>query len=183
MTVQLEAGVAYISADRLYRYALSRIWDNTRPRMLFVGLNPSTADEARLDPTLRRVVRFAMREGCGGLWVGNLCAFRATKPATMREAVEAGVDPVGPENDRWLADMARWCAPNILVGWGANGIFLDRDAAVKRLLRNYDLKCLGRTKNGQPRHPLYIAAKTELESYTDDEISAESGMKSAGVSA
>lgn len=145
-----EAGAAYFDEDRIYRYALSRVWDARKPMMLFVGLNPSTADENTLDPTLRKCIKFATREGCGGLWVGNLFAFRATKPKNML----AAADPVGPDNDSWLQDMSCWCSL-ILVGWGAHGVHMDRDKEVRRLLQGHGLASLAVNKNGTPMHPLY----------------------------
>lgn len=99
-------GGAHLSACGAYRYALRRTWDPARPAALFVGLNPSTADAERDDPTTRRCVRFARDWGFGGLLVGNLFAYRATRPRDLRAAAE----PVGPENDWWLAALAREAA-------------------------------------------------------------------------
>jgi hypothetical protein len=152
-----EAGEAYFDDTRTYRYALSRCWDPKKPMMLFVGLNPSTADENKLDPTLRRIRWFAQREWCGGFWVANLFAFRATKPENMM----AAADPVGPDNDRWILDMARWSSL-ILVGWGANGGHRGRDMEVRKLLQGFDIHCLAKTKTGQPGHPLYLRGDTLL---------------------
>jgi hypothetical protein len=160
--VRPEVGEAFFSADRMYRYALSRCWDGKLPMLGFIGLNPSTADETRLDPTLRRVVTYAIREGCGGIWVANLFAYRATKPKVM-----LGVDnPVGPHNDVWLTDIARWCGI-ILCGWGAHGSHLGRDMWVRKLLQGHKLHCLSKTKDGQPGHPLYLRKDAPLQVYQD----------------
>lgn len=158
----LEHGDAYFSPDRRYRYALSRVWDATLPMLGFIGLNPSTADEKRLDPTLRRVVSFAMREDCGGFWMGNLFAFRATDPSAMK----AQDEPVGPENDRWLKLIAHWC-PKVVAGWGVHGVYRDREREVRRLLQGHEILCLGTTASGHPRHPLYIRRDTPLVTYQD----------------
>lgn len=157
----LEKGDAYFSPDRHYRYALSRVWGDG-PMMLFIGLNPSTADETKLDPTMRRVLRFAQREGCGGMWMGNLFAIRATDPLDMRRHFS----PIGPDNDQWLLDMAHWCANKIVCGWGTHGGWLDREREVIRLLDGHKLHCLGQTKDGHPRHPLYLSSSTPLDDYT-----------------
>lgn len=161
-----EHGVAHFSDDRIYRYALSRTWDSAKPKLMFIGLNPSTADETKLDPTLRRVIRFADREGCGGLWMANLFAFRATNPIHMK----ASFDPIGPRNDAWLLRMAEQCHPHIIVGWGAHGGWLGRDTEVCELLKQYNftpVRCLGLTKDGHPRHPLYVRGDTALVDYPE----------------
>lgn len=155
-----EAGQAYFDDTRTYRYALSRCWDGREPMMLFIGLNPSTADENTLDPTLRRIAHFAKREGCGGFWVANLFAFRATKPRDML----AASDPVGPDNDRWILDMARWCSL-IVVGWGAHGNHRNRAAEVRQLLAGNKLYCLKVTNGGLPGHPLYLKNDAPLVEY------------------
>jgi hypothetical protein len=87
---------AVLSDDLLYRYQLRRWWDDTKPFALFWGLNPSVADSAVDDPTIRRMVGFAKRENCGGIVVVNWFAWRATDPAELLEATH----PTGPEN-RW----------------------------------------------------------------------------------
>lgn len=155
-----EVGGAQLSDDRVYRYALTRMWDLGRPMCVIVGLNPSTADEDALDPTLRRCIRFAHREGYGGLWMGNLFAYRATDPKDMKAQADLAV---GPENDRWLRDMAMWAGfGNAIAAWGAHGGWLGRDEEVKRLLGDYRLRCFGRTKAGHPKHPLYLPSDTPL---------------------
>ena len=89
---------AVLSECKKYRYMLRRVWDRTKPACLFIGLNPSTADATVDDPTIRRCVGFADSWGYGELVVGNLYAFRATKPKDMFNQD----DPVGPFNDLWL---------------------------------------------------------------------------------
>lgn len=174
---EVEAGEAYLSEDRVYRYALSRVWDARRPMGLIIGLNPSTADESKLDNTLRRCIRFADREGWGGFWMGNLFAVRATKPADMKRhpaPVGEPIYPVTPElaptnwNDRWLLDMARWCSARIICAWGAHGTHQDRGRAVRRLLDGHRAQCFGFTGNGQPRHPLMLHRDTELVPFVLD---------------
>lgn len=146
---------AVISDCGLYRYSLERRWDASTEKVMFVMLNPSTADAEHDDPTLRRCIGFARSWGFGGLMVGNLYAYRATDPRALIEATRAGIDPVGPENDRWLIDMASR-AGLVIAAWGAQRkLLVDRAAQVMDLLP-YGLRVLGLTKDCNPRHPLYV---------------------------
>ena len=149
---------AHFSHDRLYRYALWRKWERNPNYVLFIGLNPSTANEREDDPTIRRCKRFAKDWGFGGVYMANLFALRATNPKVML----AHDNPVGIDNDVWLQDLA--CNAGIIVcSWGAHGGHQDRDKYVINLLAAHDLMCLGVTKSGKPRHPLYIKADMALE--------------------
>lgn len=139
-------GGARFDATGTYRYYLWREWDAAAPTVTFVLLNPSTADAEHDDPTLRRCVGFARRWGCGRLELLNLFALRATSPAELRRAA----DPVGPENDTIL----RAARGVIVVGWGNHGALHGRDREVLGLLG--EVLVLGFTKQGQPRHPLYV---------------------------
>jgi hypothetical protein len=95
-----------------YRYSLTRVWNATLSTITFVLLNPSTADAQKLDPTLRRCVNFAKRDGFGGMVIVNLYAFRTKSPELMK----AAADPMGPENDRVLAGVTG----TVVAGWGNN---------------------------------------------------------------
>ncbi len=153
-------GTAEVSSDGRYRYALHRTWDPGRPRMLWVLANPSSADAATDDPTLRRCVRFARDHGCGGLAVANLWAWRATCPDDLAHVT----DPVGPDNDDWVATLGRQADGPVVLGWGVQrpqhaG---SRVASVLGLLGDRPKHCLGRTRDGYPRHPLYVHAATRL---------------------
>lgn len=145
---------AQFSDDRKYRYALWRIWDNSKPHVLFIGLNPSTADETKNDPTIRRCIQFAMDWGYGGICMANLFAFRATDPKIMKQSIE----PIGPENNMWLITLNQGTCLTI-AAWGINGNYLGRDKDVIKLLPN--MWCLGTTKNGYPKHPLYLRKDTQ----------------------
>ena len=137
-----------------YRYRLWRRWGEGAA-VLFVLLNPSTADADHDDATLRRCVAFARRWGYGGLEVGNLFALCATDPRRLRTVD----DPVGRANDRHLR-RAALRADLVVAGWGVAGGHLGRDAVVGRLLARAApgrLSCLGPTAAGHPRHPLYAA--------------------------
>ncbi|MSS71760.1 MAG: DUF1643 domain-containing protein [Candidatus Latescibacteria bacterium] len=147
---------ATIDPTGRYRYALYRAWDPGAPRIAFVMLNPSTADAAQDDPTIRRCIGFARSWGYGALEVVNLFAYRATDPEVLRRVP----DPVGPENDRYIL-RARRRARETLVAWGNRGVLLGRyEAVLHLLLRGREaVHCLGWTQAGHPRHPLYL--KTE----------------------
>jgi hypothetical protein len=136
-----------------YRFALWRRW-GAGTQVLFVMLNPSTADAQNDDPTIRRCVGFARAWGFGSLVVGNLFAFRPTSPAALQRAV----DPVGPGNDEWLVRLNDESSLTV-AAWGNHGRLLGRSAAVSRLLP--DVRILGRTKAGEPRHPLYVQGNAE----------------------
>lgn len=133
-----------------YRYRLTRVWDPTLPTITFVLLNPSTADAEHLDPTLRRCVGFAQRDGFGGMVILNLYAFRSTNPKVMR----AAADPVGPENDRVLASATGV----VVAGWGVNA---DAARVAQAVALLPPLQALGVTKRGHPRHPLYVRGDSD----------------------
>lgn len=145
---------ADFSPCRNYRYALWRRWDRGGPLVMFIGLNPSTADETEDDPTIRRCIGFAKLWGAGGLCMTNLFAFRATNPRDMIDHL----DPIGPENNFWLQEVAARSGM-IIAAWGAHGKHKGRDRDVLNIIPT--LYCLGTTKDGQPRHPLYIKADTK----------------------
>ena len=152
---------AEISDCGNYRYRLERRW-SARPLLSYIMLNPSTADGNADDPTIRRCMGFARREGAGGIVVGNLYAFRATNPRVLLLAS----DPVGPENlqaiRRIAADAMQTGMP-IVAAWGAgmNGAAVW----VMNVIRDSGatVKCLGVTADGSPRHPLYVKSAQPLE--------------------
>ena len=149
-----------LSPCRQYRYCLWREWGMMNPSYaVFVGLNPSTADEIEDDPTIRRCVNYAKRWGFGALCMVNLFAYRATEPAEMK----SHTSPVGTDNDLWLLEAAKG-AGVVVAGWGNHGTHLQRDEAVKRLLAG-KLSCIGTTKHGHPRHPLRVKSDVKPCSY------------------
>ena len=152
---------ALFSSCGHYRYRLTRSFQEGQGTLLYIGLNPSTADETHNDPTIRRCINFAKSWGYNRLVVVNLFSFRATLPSDLKTTQE----PNGPENNQHLLQEAQK-ASRILVGWGVHGTFLGRDKEVLELLRPFELSCLGRTKAGMPRHPLYIRADTLPQPYS-----------------
>ena len=146
---------ALYSDCETYRYALSRVWDPAAGQLAYVMLNPSTATELRNDPTIERCERRARALGFGGIEIVNLFAFRATLPADLRRAD----DPVGPDNDTVLA--ARCAAARMVIAaWGVHGALNGRAAEVLSNLST-PLHHLGLTKQGHPRHPLYVPYAVE----------------------
>lgn len=161
-TSGLEAGPAVLSEDRKYRYLLTRTWSAQKPSVTYIGLNPSTADEVALDPTLRRCVGFAEGLGCGSFLMANLFAFRAKDPDDMKREPE----PVGPDNDEWIL-RAALMSEIIVCAWGVHGDWRERDREVFTMLhtRGYALWTFGLTKHGHPKHPLYLHRDTKLERF------------------
>jgi hypothetical protein len=148
---------ANVSDCGRYRYGLERRWDRGANMLPIIMLNPSTADASVDDPTIRRCMAFARRDGFGGIAVANLFAFRATSPAEMMTAD----DPIGPEGsdaiEQLLSTAASVDVP-VLAAWGAHGSYRGRDEAVMLSAKGHGarLVCLGTTKDGHPRHPLYV---------------------------
>lgn len=164
-TQEIVARDAVISGCGRYRYELRRRWDASLPLATFVMLNPSVADARQDDPTIRRCMDFARRWGCGGICVVNLYAYRATIPEDLALVAKEGGDPVGFQNDAWLvraASQAARTGASLVAAWGAKHADPQRVRWVLRLLGMRRLTCLGTTKDGSPRHPLYVRADTAL---------------------
>jgi len=144
-----------------YRYRLWREWAKGRPTVLWIMLNPSTADHlGNNDPTIERCERRSAAWGFGRMEVVNLFAFRSPYPAALREAA----DPAGPGNDAVILEIAD-LADMVLCAWGAHGRLNGRAEAVRTLLTGRPLHCLGFTKSGEPSHPLYLAYRQKPTSY------------------
>nr|WP_093974787.1 DUF1643 domain-containing protein [Boseongicola aestuarii] len=149
---------AVYSPCEKYRYALTREWDAGGRRLVFVMLNPSKATELANDPTVERCERRARRLGYGAMRVCNIFAWRETHPDLLKKAR----DPNGPDNDTQLQEAAIW-ADDVLCAWGVHGAYLARGAVVAGTMASHDatLLCLGQTKDGHPRHPLYVSYAQE----------------------
>jgi hypothetical protein len=155
-------GTAIMSPDGVYRYSLTRQL-SSRPGRLkhctWIMLNPSTATAEIDDPTIRRCIGFATSWECHALTVVNLFALRATDPTELA----AHADPVGPENDGYIITAAN-LGGIVVAAWGVHGILHGRDRVVRDLMKRYghELRCLGTTQGGFPRHPLYVKGDTQL---------------------
>lgn len=149
------ASGAEFSRCRRWRWLLWRCWDRSRPFANFLMLNPSTADELRLDPSCTRARNYAGRWGYGGVLVTNLFGWRATDPEQMM----AATDPVGRENDAAILRAARASAI-VVCAWGNHGAFFDRSRMVLEKLRaiKAPLRALRVNAGGEPAHPLYLRA-------------------------
>ena len=159
MTIE-QGLVAKFSSDRKYRYLLTRRVGLADDAVTFVMLNPSTADETQDDPTIRRCIAFAKAWGFGGLHVVNLSPLRATDP---KELLAAGreSDAVWDENLEHIWYKAQ-TSNMVIAAWGVHGAAENRDSRVMGELRENVgiVYCLGLTKDGHPKHPLYLKADT-----------------------
>jgi len=144
---------AVFSRCRRWRYLLWRRWDAVRPAANFLMLNPSTADEFRLDPSCTRARLYAERWGYGALIVTNLFGWRATDPDQMKAARE----PVGRGNDRAILAAARESGI-VVCAWGNHGAHRERSVRVREMLcaAGMKLHALRVTGSGEPAHPLYL---------------------------
>jgi hypothetical protein len=144
---------ATFSPDRFYRYSLFRIWNESCPRLTYVLLNPSQADEVKDDPTIKRCVARAINGGFGGIEVVNLFAMRSTYPYSLSTAP----DPIGPDNDGAIVHAAR-NATLVVCGWGKTGGLKNRADAVLALIRAAGAipHALKLNADGSPQHPLYL---------------------------
>ena len=143
---------AVFSDCRKYRYVLWRMWNEHMPIAMIIGLNPSTADQTRNDPTITRCINFSRSWGYGGVCVTNLFGFRATAPTELK----AHHDPIGKENDAWVHEMAKGAAITV-AAWGNHGKFLNRSLELLPSLEQ--LHCIKMNKSGEPAHPLYLKAE------------------------
>jgi len=147
--------------NKEYRYLLYRAWDRFKkaPSMLvFIGLNPSTADEKFDDPTVRRCINFARRLGYGSMVMLNIFALRSTDPHKM----QLHDDPVGPMNDKYIATET--IMADTVLAWGCHGKWCNRGEEVVRLLEATSAKmmCFGKNADGSPKHPLYLRNDTQM---------------------
>jgi len=140
-----------------YRYTLHRRVGSSQDRVLFIMLNPSTADGMHDDPTVRRCIRFAQDWGFGELEVCNLFALRATDPRLLKTVA----DPIGPLNDDAIRRASRR-SEIVVTAWGALGARSRRASDVAAMLSLKATYCLGRTTSGAPRHPLYLPKSARL---------------------
>lgn len=147
-------GSAGFSRCKSYRYWLQRRWDDG-PEIVFVGLNPSTADAKTDDPTLRRIMGFCDNWGFSAVTVINLFAWRSQHPRELSKVQ----DPVGPRNNYWIKELCRGSEP-VVAAWGNGGALHGRNQYA--LNRMPELHCLGLTQQGHPRHPLYAPTTSLL---------------------
>lgn len=154
---------AWQVANEPHRYELGRRWEEGNRLCLWVMMNPSTATDTVLDPTLRRCQNFSKAWGYQGFIIGNLFAFRSPHPRDLRTAA----DPVGPKNHHTLEVLVSRAVANrcdIVCGWGADPFAREEAARFVEMTKGAAvLKCLGRNKDGSPKHPLYPKKTSQLE--------------------
>lgn len=150
---------ADFSNDRKYRYALWRVWDRSLPLVMFIGLNPSTANEVDNDPTIKSVCRIAKNNGYGGVYMMNCFAYISTDPnGLVVDVVSACL------NDNRLIEVAEKCK-DIIFAWGNFDVVRDKGRDVELLEMFPNAKALSLNKNGSPKHPLYCKSDTKLIPY------------------
>lgn len=162
----VNTGATFDEPARVYRYRLWREWEAAPSRLLWIMLNPSTADETVLDPTLRRVEGFTRAWGYGGFLVVNLFALRSTDP----RGLYVHPAPIGETHGRFNVNddeiqTAANRATSIVVAWGGEKVARDRAKAVLTFLRSRPLGCLGVNSDGSPKHPLYLASATPVQEF------------------
>jgi len=146
---------AVFSKCRKYRYSLTRSWNSADGYVLFIGLNPSIADETIDDPTLTRCINFAKDWGYGGLIMVNLFAYMSTYPIDLKKVKL----PIGNNNNKHILKNHQKSQLTV-AAWGNDGHFLKRDKEVLKIICNP--MCLNINKSGQPAHPLYQKKDQEL---------------------
>lgn len=158
------SSTAEFSPCRRWRYSLFREFDGGQGAIAFIGLNPSTADETTNDPTVSRCIRFAQQWGYRCMYMLNIFAWRDTDPRGMK----AAKDPVGPRNNNEILAVCG-SVENVVACWGVHGSFMQRGQSVANdLLNCVPLQCFGLTKDGHPKHPLYLRADSTLISFRKD---------------
>jgi hypothetical protein len=175
-----ELAGAEFSPCGTYRYRLWRHWAKGLPVACFIGLNPSTADETKMDNTMRRIKNFAKSWGCGGFEMLNLFGLRSTDP----KALYTHSDPIGPGNDRAIRLTVRACS-YVVCCWGVHGVIDSRSAqvlwAISKTISKSRVYCLGLTQPipggmddtisyPQPRHPLYLKRGTKAIALPWDQL-------------
>jgi len=151
---------AIFSPCQTYRYSLTRIWNDNKRLILFIGLNPSTADETSDDPTIRKCMHYAYQWGFGGLIMVNLFAFRATLPNDLKKSKF----PVGKNNNQFIIN-AILESEMAVVAWGNDGQLYGRDKEVLEFIPNP--MCININKTGLPAHPLYQKNDASPKSYNN----------------
>lgn len=154
---------AIFSNCREYRYALWRIWDKSKPYVMFIGLNPSTANEITDDPTIKRVQRFAHEWGFGGVYMLNCFPYISTNPTDLQD--------ISPDrlNDEHLFNCSQLC--NMVVfAWGSFDVVKDKGRDKELMIMFPDAMALIINRDGSPRHPLYVPTRTRPIHYAQSKI-------------
>jgi hypothetical protein len=146
---------AEFSKDKIYRYALWRIWDSNKPLLMLIGLNPSRANEKYDDPTIRKVIKFAKGWTYGGIYMMNLFAFITPYP---NELLTSNVS----DNDEWLMKISSKC-DKVVFAWGIHKEAIVRSREIIKLFPNGYY--IDKSKNNIPKHPLYLKPDLQLQKF------------------
>lgn len=160
---------AGFNPERTHRYYLSRLWDDKVSKIMFIGLNPSTADELEDDQTVRRLVSFSKSWGFGGFYLTNLYSFIATEPRDMIEYYEGKTkvmeNRLHKKNMESVLRYGRVCSMTVFC-WGASNEGSRQEDHAAKFIRTFkDAYCFGRTQGGHPKHPLFLASHTQLQKF------------------
>jgi len=164
MNLHMESTMgAIFSDDRTHRYDLWRVWERGSREIVFIGLNPSTADESKNDPTIRKCCNFAKLWRYNKMHMLNIFAHRATMPLNMKIAE----DPIGPANNEYILRVVEQSQKRrgnmVVLCWGSNGEFMGRGREVYELVNGLCVpKCINICSNGEPGHPLYLPYETNV---------------------
>lgn len=146
-----------------YRYVLWRIWDETKPLVMFIGLNPSTANGETDDPTIKSVLRISMHNGYGGVYMMNLFGVISPYPEVLQQS---DIDPIG-DNDMWHDSISRKCK-DVVFAWGT---FKEAKQRSEYYIEKYPKAlCIGKNADGSPKHPLFQKGNSVLNPYHDETI-------------
>ena len=146
---------ALLSKDKKYRYSLKRIWDNDKPKVLFIMLNPSLADNYQDDPTIRRLIKFAKLYGYGGFYIGNLFSYITPYPSELLDK-----DLMFSKKNIHEIKKMTGLIKDVVYGWGNS---FEEPEWLKQIISNP--KCFGKNKNKTPKHPLYLSYNHKLVNY------------------
>lgn len=165
---------ALFSEDRKHRYLLWRIWKQKTPSLLFIGLNPSTADDKMNDPTIRRLIKFAAGWGFGSLYCANLFTQVTPRPSDLIK-----VDNLAIEKSILSIQRSAEKCDTILFGWGS---FKEAKMVSEQIVEMFPrAKCLGVNHDGSPKHPLYLKATVSLEPYGPELAKVRQSLKGVRV--
>lgn len=156
--------------DKKYRYSLWRIWDETKEVVLFIGLNPSLANDSEDDNTIKKLIELCKNWDFGGFYIANLFAFITPYPKELLQELE----PIGEQNDTTIQELMNKCSKTILM-WGNNDGFIGRDKSVLKIISNP--YCVGITKNGHPIHPLYQKSTSRLREFNQSSFESQDTEK------
>lgn len=141
------------------------MFDQEERAIAWIALNPSTADENKLDPTLTRIKNFSNKFGYNCFYMLNLFAFRSTDPKNMLNCIQ----PIGKDNDYWINQICKK-VDKVICCWGNIGKHLNRSENIKSIIGKYNLYYLDISKQGQPKHPLYLSSKLQLKNFNKKNI-------------